>query len=163
MVGLDFSKSNIRFCERVHKENRVTFVLGDAQDMPFRSGSFDVVSNIESSHCYPSLPRFYSEVRRILRPGGAFFHADNCRDDAEREYWLKNIGFGIVRKRDLRVGVLRALRANARFLEGQFRGMTRGRKASLFAERLLRGLNQRVPALYDAGDLRYPAWSLVRL
>jgi SAM-dependent methyltransferase len=34
------------------------------------------VINIESSHCYPSLPRFLAEVARVLRPGGHFLYAD---------------------------------------------------------------------------------------
>jgi SAM-dependent methyltransferase len=40
------------------------------------SNSVDVVISVESSHCYPSRPRFFEEVERILRPGGSFLFAD---------------------------------------------------------------------------------------
>jgi len=52
------------------------FVLGDAERLPFRSSSFDVVVNIESSHCYPDVERFVREVARVLRQGGHFVFAD---------------------------------------------------------------------------------------
>ena len=36
-----------------------------------------MVTNIESSHSYPHLDRFFAEVRRVLRPGGVFCYTDN--------------------------------------------------------------------------------------
>jgi phthiocerol/phenolphthiocerol synthesis type-I polyketide synthase E len=35
-----------------------------------------VVTNIESSHTYPDMRAFLSEVRRVLRSGGWFLHTD---------------------------------------------------------------------------------------
>ncbi|GIS42930.1 MAG: hypothetical protein Ct9H90mP15_09700 [Candidatus Neomarinimicrobiota bacterium] len=40
--------------------------------MPFDNDSYDVIINVESSHCYPSIPQFLSEVKRVLKPGGFF-------------------------------------------------------------------------------------------
>ena len=54
----------------------LAFEVGDAERMPFPDASFDAVVNVESSHCYPSMPAFLSEVRRVLRPGGHFLYAD---------------------------------------------------------------------------------------
>ena len=36
----------------------VDFREGDAEALPFADASFDVVLSVESSHCYPSVPRF---------------------------------------------------------------------------------------------------------
>ena len=50
--------------------------MGDAEHLPFDDESFDVVTNLESSHTYPDLRAFLGEVRRVLRPGGWFLHTD---------------------------------------------------------------------------------------
>ena len=41
-----------------------------------RTTAFDVVTNIESSHTYPNLRGFFTEVRRVLRSGGRFLYTD---------------------------------------------------------------------------------------
>jgi len=75
-VGLDLNPEAIRHCEGRHKSAGLRFQVGDAQKLPFGDGSFDVVMNVEASHCYPDFPGFVAEVARVLRPGGRFCHAD---------------------------------------------------------------------------------------
>ncbi len=58
IVGLDFCGANLAFCRRHSAAPSAVFVRGDAHCLPFQSASFDVVLNIESSHCYPERPRF---------------------------------------------------------------------------------------------------------
>jgi SAM-dependent methyltransferase len=52
------------------------FRAGDAEALPFPDASFDVVVNIESSHCYGRMERFVAEAARVLRPGGWLTWAD---------------------------------------------------------------------------------------
>jgi SAM-dependent methyltransferase len=54
----------------------LTFAVGDAERLPFAAESFDVVVNVESSHCYGDVGSFFREVVRVLRPGGWFLFAD---------------------------------------------------------------------------------------
>lgn len=54
----------------------LAFRTGDAEALPFPDACFDVVANIESSHCYGRMERFVAEVARVLRPGGCFTWAD---------------------------------------------------------------------------------------
>lgn len=75
VVGLDLCEANLRLC-RGPRFEQVGFVCGDAARLPFASASFDVVLNLESSHCYPDFPGFLSEVARVLRPGGILAYAD---------------------------------------------------------------------------------------
>lgn len=75
VVGLDLCEANLRLCCGPRFE-RVDFVCGDAARLPFPNASFDVVLNLESSHCYPDFAGFLSEVARVLRPGGIFAYAD---------------------------------------------------------------------------------------
>jgi SAM-dependent methyltransferase len=42
-----------------------------------------VVINVESSHCYPHIDRFFAEVVRVLKPGGHFLYADFREAKAE--------------------------------------------------------------------------------
>jgi SAM-dependent methyltransferase len=75
-TGLDLNPTGIQFCRRRHVIDGLRFQPGDAEQLPFAEGSFDAVINVEASHCYPHLPRFLSEVARVLRPGGQFLYAD---------------------------------------------------------------------------------------
>ena len=76
VTGLDLSPAAIAFCRRAHRDPRVQFELGDAEQLPFANDSFDVVINIESSHTYPNIQSFYNEVLRVLVPGGHFLYTD---------------------------------------------------------------------------------------
>ncbi|HEX2749365.1 MAG TPA: class I SAM-dependent methyltransferase [Verrucomicrobiales bacterium] len=75
-TGLDLNPTGIRFCQDRHKVDRLNFIQGDAQKLPFPDNSLDVVINVEASHCYPDFPKFLREVNRVLRPGGHFLYAD---------------------------------------------------------------------------------------
>ena len=45
-------------------------------NISFPDNSFDGVVNVESSRCYPDVPKFFREVRRVLRPKGSFYYTD---------------------------------------------------------------------------------------
>ena len=82
MTGLDLAGSAIARCRRDHARPGLTFLQGDAEALPFADASFDVVVNVESSHCYPDVPGFLREVHRVLRPGGYLLLADVRHTDA---------------------------------------------------------------------------------
>ncbi len=75
-TGLDLNPTGIEFCKKRHRVPGLDFVQGDAQNLPFPNDTFDVVINVEASHCYPNFPKFLSEVARVLKPGGFFLYAD---------------------------------------------------------------------------------------
>ena len=75
-TALDLNGAGIALCRKRHNLPGLEFVQGDAENLPFNDESFDVVLNVEASHCYPRFPRFLSEVVRVLRPGGYFPYAD---------------------------------------------------------------------------------------
>jgi SAM-dependent methyltransferase len=76
MVGVDLSRDQIAFCRRHHAVPGLSFFAGDAEALPFGAESFDIVVNVESSHCYTSMRRFLDEVTRVLKPGGTLLWAD---------------------------------------------------------------------------------------
>jgi SAM-dependent methyltransferase len=76
VLGIDISARAVAFCNRVHSVPGLAFQQGDAEALPCPAGAFDVVANVESSHCYGSIPTFLGEVFRVLQPGGYFLWAD---------------------------------------------------------------------------------------
>jgi len=56
-----------------------TYVVADAQELPFPAGSFDVVLANHMLYHVPDRPRAFAEIRRVLVPGGAFHAATNGR------------------------------------------------------------------------------------
>jgi len=76
MTGVDYSQRAIDFCQRTHREPGLAFVHGDAEALPFEDHRFNVVLNVESSHCYGSMRRFLAEAYRVLQKGGHLLWAD---------------------------------------------------------------------------------------
>lgn len=112
MVGLELSEVALRFARDAFSiVPGLSFEGGDAENLPFPDASFDVVLNVESSHCYPDLPRFLAEVRRVLKPGGRFTLADfrPVGEVAAFRHALATSGLEPVREEDLTARVVRAL------------------------------------------------------
>ena len=110
-VGLDLSEPGIAFCNRHHQVSNLRFVKGDAEQLPFGDNSFDVVLNVESSRCYPHIMKFFSEVKRVLRPGGDFLLTDMRwhADVPTLRRQLAETGFRIVDEAEISRNVVRAL------------------------------------------------------
>ena len=92
-------------------QKNLDFIEGNAMSLPFDEASFDIVYNVESSHCYSDMDAFVSEAYRVLRPGGMFAWTD-FRDDAKmREVHniFRESKFDIVKQSDVTTEVLKAL------------------------------------------------------
>lgn len=118
MTGVDLARTAVDQARRRHGRPGLSFRVGDAQRLPFADGSFDAVVNVESSHCYPDVPRFLAEVARVLRPGGMLLMADfrATRSDGSTDddigslrSQIRAAGFEIVEEQDITPCVVRAL------------------------------------------------------
>lgn len=114
-TGLDLNPTGIAFCRARHAVPGLDFITGDACALPFPDDSFDVVINVEASHCYPDLPRFLSEVRRVLRPGGRFLYADFrfAQSIPDWEQAIGGCGMDLERSEDISAGVMRGMETNS--------------------------------------------------
>jgi len=122
-TGVDLSPQAIAFCTSTHRFANAHFIAGDAENLEFDDGSFDVVTNVESSHSYPDIEAFYRGVLRVLRPGGHFLYTDllDARAfDAHRGF-LQGLGFEIEHERDITRNVLLSCDETARVHQGAFR------------------------------------------
>jgi len=83
IIGVDFSSSAVSVAQQRHASvKQLSFRHGDAENLPFETNTFDLVINVESSHCYGSVARFISEVVRVLKVGGSFRMCDfRARDE----------------------------------------------------------------------------------
>jgi SAM-dependent methyltransferase len=64
--GVDLSEEMVRRAQArigLDPEGRVAFKVADASHLPFEDDSFDLVAQL-------NMPPFFSEIARILRPGG---------------------------------------------------------------------------------------------
>ncbi|MEM1367965.1 MAG: class I SAM-dependent methyltransferase [Cyanobacteria bacterium P01_H01_bin.15] len=111
LIGVDFSASAIAFCQRTYQTPQLSFKVGNAQALPFADQSFDVVINVESSHCYPDFSQFIREAKRVLRDGGYFIFADfrEKSEFATLQNTLNRSGLIQLREQDITPNVLRAL------------------------------------------------------
>jgi ubiquinone/menaquinone biosynthesis C-methylase UbiE len=76
MTGVDFCGKAVKFCRRRHGHEKLSFIHGDAENLPFPAEFFDAVVNLESCHCYTSVTRFLTQAARVLRSGGHLLFAD---------------------------------------------------------------------------------------
>jgi ubiquinone/menaquinone biosynthesis C-methylase UbiE len=56
--------------------------VADAEALPFEDARFDLVTCRIAAHHFPDVPRFISEVTRVLKLGGTFALVDNISPDA---------------------------------------------------------------------------------
>jgi len=108
VMGVDLAPAAIEFCRQTHTYANTRFEIGDAENLPVEDRSIDVVTNVESSHCYPNIGAFYTEVRRVLRPQGRFLYTDLIATEelSEHRQMLKDSGFVIEHRRDITSNVL---------------------------------------------------------
>lgn len=108
VIGVDLSPEAVAFCARTHRGDRLRFEVGDAEHLPFPDESVDVVTNLESSHTYPDMRAFLSEVRRVLRTGGWFLHTDLLAEQRwlEVRAILQVLGMTAEDDRDITANVL---------------------------------------------------------
>jgi acyl transferase domain-containing protein/SAM-dependent methyltransferase len=105
-TGLDLSPEAVAFCRRVHGQKGLQFEVGDAEELPFEDQTFDVVTNIESSHTYPNLRAFIAEVRRVLVSGGWFLYTDLLPVQRWAEVRVLLGGFDLRQDRPITANVL---------------------------------------------------------
>ena len=66
----DYRAASAMLAERTGLADRLGYVQGDALDMPFPDGAFDVVWTQHAAMNIPHKARLYGEIARVLRPGG---------------------------------------------------------------------------------------------
>jgi fatty-acid O-methyltransferase len=110
-TGLDLNPTGIAFCQKRHHLPGLSFVHGDAENLPFPDQSFDAVINIDSGYNYPHFSRFLAEVVRVLRPGGHFLYVDGRLREhiADWEATLADAPLRVLSRKDINTESLRGM------------------------------------------------------
>lgn len=87
VVASDVTPEMLAQTTRLARERmlrNVTTVNAEATALPFPDRSFDLVTCRLAAHHFPALSTFISEVKRVLKPGGAFALVDNIAPDGDQ-------------------------------------------------------------------------------
>ncbi|MBI2011240.1 class I SAM-dependent methyltransferase [Candidatus Daviesbacteria bacterium] len=111
-LGVDFSSSAIKFCQKYYKNQKnLKFSFAEAHNLPRVRGGFDILINVESSQTYHDEVGFFKEVFKILKKGGYFLlvtpRASEKVDPLIND--LKDVGFQVKNVEDITPNVIKAL------------------------------------------------------
>jgi len=110
ITGVDLSPNAVSLCNKSYNLDNLNFLVGDSAKLPFEDNSVDVIFNVESSHCYPSIADFISEVCRVLKPGGHFLYCDLVIDSDLDDHLnkLKNSNLSDLNYIDITENIIKA-------------------------------------------------------
>jgi ubiquinone/menaquinone biosynthesis C-methylase UbiE len=159
-IGIDLSQNGIAFCNSYHQVPNLSFVVGDAMKIPFPDSHFDGVVNVESSRCYPDVPLFFRETRRVLKPAGAFYFTDmRWKEDYQKLIsQIQDAGFVIEKQVEITKNVAKALDIDSQRRED----MMEGKIPKLFMTNFRQFAGVKGTERYDSftsGDMQY--WSFL--
>lgn len=76
LTALDYSEVSVQKAKTLNaamiEAGRCAVVQGNVASLPFEDASFDLASAFETVYFWPGLPACFSEVYRVLKPGGTF-------------------------------------------------------------------------------------------
>lgn len=115
-TALDINANTVAFCNQNLKASGLKFVQGDAENLPFHNHTFDAVVNVESARCYGNIPKFMSEVKRVLKPGGRFLFTDMIKpaDYDKIKGHLDDAGFECIEIKNILPNVVESLRQDSK-------------------------------------------------
>jgi O-methyltransferase len=61
VTGFDLSTANIELSDKMYARDNISFQQGAAENLPYNNASFHIVVNVEFSHYYPLIDRFFSK------------------------------------------------------------------------------------------------------
>ncbi|MCI0474905.1 MAG: class I SAM-dependent methyltransferase [Anaerolineales bacterium] len=112
LKGLEISPAMIQIAERNAKEygfaDRVQYVKGDAQAMPFDNDFFDGVFTNGSLHEWSQPRKILNEIYRVLKPGGKYFISDLRRDMNPLVEWLMKL---VTQPKEIKPGLITSINA----------------------------------------------------
>ncbi len=76
LTAMDYSEVSVRKAEETNKAciaaGRCTVLQGNVASLPFKDEAFDLATAFETVYFWPGPEKSFSEVYRVLKPGGIF-------------------------------------------------------------------------------------------
>ena len=79
LIGVDISTRMLKVADK-KLGNQAVFLAAQAQSLPFRSSTFDIVVSCNAFHYLRKPEQCLSEIARILKPSGKIVITDWCDD-----------------------------------------------------------------------------------
>jgi SAM-dependent methyltransferase len=100
-TGIDLSQEAILIAGEIFRRNGLAakFEVGDAQDLPYESGSFDITVSIGLLEHFEDITPALSEQVRVLRPEGMFlgYVVPEYGDNVQSEFaWVNSVLRGCI-------------------------------------------------------------------
>ena len=113
-TGLDLAQSAVDLANKLHQQPNLRFIQGSAESIPMADNSVDVVINVESCHAYGSVPKFLSEVKRVLKPNGYLLLVDfrneaNVENMSTLKQQLRDTGMKLLQEEDITMNVVQSI------------------------------------------------------
>jgi arsenite methyltransferase len=91
VVGIDVSDEMVRLARDESSDYPNTeFHVASAEKLPFDDAEFTHAFSMESLYYYTDIPTALAEIRRVLKPGGAFVVVvDLYRENAPSHQWVQ--------------------------------------------------------------------------
>lgn len=86
LYGLDISPKMLQIAKDKDVKNKIEYVCGDAEKLPFNKDMFDVLLTSESFHHYPNPKQALREFGRVLKPKGKMILCDMYRPAGIRHF-----------------------------------------------------------------------------
>ena len=92
ITALDYSPVSVEKATILNKDmiaaGRCTVIQGNVAELPFADGTFDLATAFETIYFWPWLEHCFTEVFRVLKPGGAFMicNESDGTDETSRKY-----------------------------------------------------------------------------
>jgi len=122
-TGVDLNDNSIKRIKQMRLNNVTSFVDSAELLTNCENNFYDVVLNVESSHCYNNVSEFYKQVYNKLKPNGIFVYSDYSTtqswDLIEKDILSK--GFQLVSRRDVTNNVCSASRKMSVYYENSFK------------------------------------------
>ena len=92
VMALDYSALSVEKTKEYNKdrisEGRCSVIQGNVAELPSEDGTFDLATAFETVYFWPGLKHCFSEVCRVLKPGGSFMicNESDGTDDTSLKY-----------------------------------------------------------------------------
>ncbi len=103
--GLDYAAESVAASRKKNAKElgrRCTVTQGDVGALPYGDGTYDAVTAFETVYFWPDLPRAFSEILRVLKPGGRFLLACEMGDPSDTTWSSRIDGLTIYAGKDLK-------------------------------------------------------------
>ena len=94
VYGIDYSKESVAMSRKKNAKllgSRCFIEQGNVMELPYENEKFALVTAFETVYFWPDLNKSFSEVYRVLKPGGMFMFSYALDTSKTMRYWAEQI------------------------------------------------------------------------